>query len=174
MIDRTIDINRSSMANHVLRKLAINRNPFICETGPRSPWNFFYGWLLMLEEYCECFRTQTFHFRNKKQKCNPDLIFFFFFFFYLKAPVCKFALSKTAYGKGIGGSAWNCLAHHEYRLLIYWLCISKCVIYMPPSISLWKEKVWLSFKAEVLKCMHMHLIWCNRKGALWKNDLMLA
>ena len=27
MINRTIDINRSSMVNRVLRKLAINRNP---------------------------------------------------------------------------------------------------------------------------------------------------
>ena len=27
-INRTMDINRSSMANRVLRKLVINRNPF--------------------------------------------------------------------------------------------------------------------------------------------------
>ena len=32
-INRTIDINRSSMANRALRKLAIYRKP---ETGPRS------------------------------------------------------------------------------------------------------------------------------------------
>ena len=33
-INRTMDINRSSMANRVLRKLVINRTPFW--TGPRS------------------------------------------------------------------------------------------------------------------------------------------
>ena len=35
MINRTIDINHSSMANHVLRKLQLIVT--LCEMGPRTP-----------------------------------------------------------------------------------------------------------------------------------------
>ena len=41
----------------------------------KSPWNFFFRWLLTWEEYYESFRTQTFQFRNK-QKCIYTQIFF--------------------------------------------------------------------------------------------------
>ena len=33
--------------------------PTHLQAGSRSPWNFFYKWLLAIEEHCESFRTQN-------------------------------------------------------------------------------------------------------------------
>ena len=51
----------------------------LCETGPRSPWNFFCRWFLTLEECSDSFRIQHLPAKKKKkQKCNPDFLFHYF------------------------------------------------------------------------------------------------
>ena len=56
--NRTIDINRSSMANRVLRKLAINRNPLWNRAQYRESSNvqhFFFSTCMKGKYLCFCF-----------------------------------------------------------------------------------------------------------------------
>ena len=51
-----------------------------CETGPRSPWNFFCRWFLTLDECSDSFRIQHLP-AEKKRKKNVIQIFLFMIFF---------------------------------------------------------------------------------------------